>query len=164
MFVMYLHSRMFCTLAGMSSIPICAKIFYMQEHFFTLTDTIPPIFSVITKVWPHANRAVVTNNSTVIIEAVLIPSGICLPRTELLPSPFRTEFSMGSRSRRYRRSLRRHRRFLLSYRRFLRSYRRSLRRSAAAPSPIVARLAKHNKTLLNIVKHHETHAKHCDTS
>ena len=39
------------------------------------------------------------------------PSGICLPRTELLQSPFRTEFIMGSRSRRYRRSLRRHRRF-----------------------------------------------------
>ena len=30
--------------------------------------------------------------------------------------------------------------------------------------PIVARLAKHHKTLLNIVKHHETHVKHCDTS
>ena len=28
---------------------------------------------------------------------------------------------------------------------------------------IPARLAKH-KTLLNIVKHHETHVKHCDTS
>ena len=35
------------------------------------------------------------------------PSGIFLPGTELLQSPFRTEFSMGSRSRRYRRSLRR---------------------------------------------------------
>ena len=29
--------------------------------------------------------------------------------------------------------------------------------------PIVARLAKHHKTLLNIVKHHETHVKHCNT-
>ena len=55
------------------------------------------------------------------------PSGIFLPGAELLQSPFRTEFSMGSRSRRYRRSLRRHRRFLRNYRRFLRSYRRSLR-------------------------------------
>ena len=41
---------------------------------------------------------------------------------------------------------------------------RSLRRSADARSPIVARLAKHHKTLLNIVKHHETHVKHCKTS
>ena len=51
------------------------------------------------------------------------PSGIFLPGKELLQSPFGTEFSMGSRSRRYRRSLRRHRRFLRSYCRFLRSYR-----------------------------------------
>ena len=29
---------------------------------------------------------------------------------------------------------------------------------------IVAWLAKHHKTLLNIVKHHKTHVKHCDTS
>ena len=48
------------------------------------------------------------------------PSGIFLPGTELLQSPFRMEFSMGSRSRPYRRSLRRHRRFLRSYRRSLR--------------------------------------------
>ena len=69
-------------------------------------------------------------------------SGICLPGTELLQSPFRTEFSMGSRSWRYRRSLR--------------HYRQSLRRSAAVQSPIIARLTKHRTTLLNIVKHHET--------
>ena len=31
-------------------------------------------------------------------------------------------------------------------------------------TPIVARLDKHHKTLLNIVKHHETNVKHCDTS
>ena len=43
--------------------------------------------------------------------------------TELLQSPFRTEFSMGSLSRRYRQSLR-------CYRRFLQNYRRSLRRQA----------------------------------
>ena len=35
---------------------------------------------------------------------------------------------------------------------------------ADAATPIVARLANHHKTLLNIVKHHETHIKHCDTS
>ena len=39
---------------------------------------------------------------------------------------------------------------------------RFLRWLAAAKSPIVVRLAKHHKTLLNIVKHHETHVKHCD--
>ena len=38
------------------------------------------------------------------------------------------------------------------------------RMDAGAATPIVARLAKHHKTLLNIVKHHETHVKHCDTS
>ena len=38
------------------------------------------------------------------------------------------------------------------------------RTDAGAATPIVARLAKHHKTLLNIVKHHETHVKHCDTS
>ena len=56
----------------MSSIHMGAINFYMQEHFFTLADTIAPIFSVITKVWPRANRAVVTNNLIVIIKAVLI--------------------------------------------------------------------------------------------
>ena len=35
---------------------------------------------------------------------------------------------------------------------------------ADATPTIVKRLAKHHKTLLNIVKHHETHVKHCDTS
>ena len=89
------------------------------------------------------------------------PSGIFLPGTELLQSPFRTEFSKGSRSRRYRRSLRRHRRFLLSYRRSLRRCRDPWGDRRA---PIVARLARHQKTLLNIVKYHETHVKHCITS
>ena len=74
---------------------------------------------------------------------------------------------MGSRSRRYQRSLQCHCRFLRSYRRSLRPavLSRSLRRSAAADAatPIVAQLAKHYKTLLNIVKHHETHVKHCET-
>ena len=31
-------------------------------------------------------------------------------------------------------------------------------------TPIVVRLAKHHKTLLNMVKQHETHVKHCDPS
>ena len=115
--------------------------------------------------------------------AVIAPFGNCLPVTELLQSPFRTEFSMGSLSRRYRQSMRRHRRFLWSYRWSLGRYRRSLRRSAAArsPMPIVAWLTKHRKMLLNIVrhhetlwyimkrhellvKHHETLLKHCETS
>ena len=41
----------------------------------------------------------------------------------------------------------------------------AISRSAAARAPMafVARLAKHHKTLLNIVKHHETHVKHCET-
>ena len=34
---------------------------------FTLADTIAPIFTMITEVWPHANWAVVTNNLIVII-------------------------------------------------------------------------------------------------
>ena len=34
---------------------------------------------------------------------------------------------------------------------------------ADAATPIVARLAKHHETSLNIVKHHETHVKHCET-
>ena len=121
-------------------------------------------------------------------------SRICLPGTELLQSPFRTEFSMGSRSWRYRQSLRHHRRFLRSYRdpcgivAITASLLRSLQ-SCRDPCGIVlipeaiARLAKH-KTLLNIlkhyetcktlwyivkhceplVKHHETLLKHCETS
>ena len=84
----------------------------------------------------------------------VFPCQICLPGTELLQSPFRTELGLVSRSR--------------WYRRFLRSYRRFLRRCrdpwGDRRSPIIARLAEHHKTLLNIVKHHETHVKHCDTS
>ena len=34
---------------------------------------------------------------------------------------------------------------------------------ADAAMAFIARLAKHHKTLLNIVKHHETHVKHCKT-
>ena len=84
---------------------------------------------------------------------------IFLPGTELLQFPFMTEFSMGSRSRRYRRSLQCHRQFL-------RSYCQSLSQSAVADAatPIIERLAKHRKTLLNIVKHHERLVKHYDTS
>ena len=36
---MYLHARMFCALTHMSSIPMGAINFYMQELFFTLADT-----------------------------------------------------------------------------------------------------------------------------
>ena len=94
------------------------------------------------------------------------PFGICLPGTELLQSLFRMEFSMGSLSWRYRRSLRCLRRFLRSYRGSLWHCHGSLRQSVAAWSamPIIVRLAKHRKTLLNVVKHHETLVKHCDTS
>ena len=35
---------------------------------------------------------------------------------------------------------------------------------ADAAIPIVERLTKHCKTLLNTLKHHETVVKHCDTS
>ena len=34
-----LHARLFCALAHMSSIPMGAINFYMQERFFTLADT-----------------------------------------------------------------------------------------------------------------------------
>ena len=73
---MYLYARTFCTLAHMTSIPV--GVMYLHARTFsTLSDTIlyplwAPIFTVITEVWPSANRAVVTNNSTVIIEVVLI--------------------------------------------------------------------------------------------
>ena len=40
----------------------------------------------------------------------------------------------------------------------------SSRAVADAVTPIIARLPKHHKTLLNIVKPYETHVKHCDTS
>ena len=88
-----------------------------------------------------------------------VPFGNCLPGTELPQSSFKTGFIMGSLSRRYRQSLWRHRWFLWSYR-------RSLRRSAVVDVaiPIIARLTKHRKTLLNIVIHHETLVKHCDSS
>ena len=39
---MYLHARMFCALAHMSSIPTCAINFYMQERF--LHSLIPLLF------------------------------------------------------------------------------------------------------------------------
>ena len=53
------------------------NVFIDARMFFTLADMIlyllrPPIFKVIIEVWPHANRDVVTNNSTVIIKVVLI--------------------------------------------------------------------------------------------
>ena len=53
--VMYLHARTFCTYSDTILYPLRA-----------------PMFTVITEVWPRANRAVVRNNLTVIIEVVLI--------------------------------------------------------------------------------------------
>ena len=64
-----------CTLTQTSSIHMGAINLYLQEHFLhslIRPDLITPIFTVITKVWPRANQAVVTNNSTMIIEVVLI--------------------------------------------------------------------------------------------
>ena len=111
-----------------------------------------------------------------------IPFWNCLPGTELLQSLFRTQFSMGSLSQRYRRSPRRHRLFLWSYCRSAElslisaelsmisavlslipgALSWSLRWSAAPGLPIVAWLTKHCKTLLNIIKHYETLVKHCE--
>ena len=52
------------------------KIKFLLRLEFTPTGQIfnlqAPIFIMITEVWPHANQAMVTNNSTVIIEVVLI--------------------------------------------------------------------------------------------
>ena len=74
--VMYLHARTFSALAHTTSIPVGAMYLHART-FCTLSDTIlyplwAPIFTVRTEVWPCANQAVVTNNSTVIIEVVLI--------------------------------------------------------------------------------------------
>ena len=122
MFAMYLHARMFCTLAHMSSIPMgamseletclsqCSQtsfvtvddfialythlyVFYSHgcnkflhaRTFFTLADTIAPIFMVITQVRPRANQAVVTNNSTVIIKVMLIKAVLIEGFLYLLP-------------------------------------------------------------------------------
>ena len=39
----------------------------MQEHFLRIAaDTIAPILTVLIEVWPRANRAMVTNNWTVL--------------------------------------------------------------------------------------------------
>ena len=73
--------------------------------------------------------------------------------TELLQFPFRTEFSMGSLSLRYRRSLR-------SYRDPWGDRRSPMKRCRS----FITRLTKNHKTLLHIVKHHETLVKHFDTS
>ena len=63
---MYLHARMFCTLANTTSIPVGAMYLHSRT-FCTLSDMIlypwlAQIFTVITEVWPPDNRAVVTNN------------------------------------------------------------------------------------------------------
>ena len=91
---MYFYARLFWTLAYMSCIPMgamyftCKNILYTCSYDFytlgcdvfhartlcTFSDTIlyryrlwAPVFTVITEVWPSANRAVVTNNLTFII-------------------------------------------------------------------------------------------------
>ena len=62
-----------CTLTHTSSILMGAINFYMQEHFLhsLLTRSrqflpIAPILTMLTKVWPRANWAMVTNNLTVL--------------------------------------------------------------------------------------------------
>ena len=67
---------------------------------------------------------------------------------------------MGSRSRRYRRSLRCHRRFLQSYRRFLLSYHRSRRHCG---DPRGDRRRRSLRDSLNIIKHSKTSWNTCKT-
>ena len=57
-----------CTISYIFYSHGCNK-FLNVRTFFTLTDTITPIFTVITEVWQHANWAGVTNNSTMIIKS-----------------------------------------------------------------------------------------------
>ena len=102
------------------------------------------ISNSVTHLWSYTNSAIPNISGN--------PSGICLPRTELLQSLFRMEFSMGSLLRRYRRSLRHHCQFLWSYRQSLRNYFRSLRRLAAT-----RRRCRSLRDSLNIVKLHEIH-------
>ena len=75
----------FVTVDDFIALYTCSYVFYFHgcnvfihaTTFFTLADTIlyplsAPIFFVITKVWPCANRAMVTNNSTMLIKVMLI--------------------------------------------------------------------------------------------
>ena len=70
----------FVTVDDFIALYSCSYVFYshgcnkflLARTFFTLTDMIAPIFTLITEVCPRANRAVVTNNSAVIIEVMLI--------------------------------------------------------------------------------------------
>ena len=93
------------------------------------------------------------------------PSGICLAGAKLLQSPFnfKTEFSMGSRSQRHRRSLQRHRRFLWSYCRSLRHCRNpcSVVTIPAASRSLSWRRSLHDS--LNIIKHTKTSWNTCKT-
>ena len=74
----YLHARMFCTLAHTSSIPFpwvqcnytCKNVFY--THWYDLLPIVCTNFYLDNLSLAHANRAMVTNNLTVIIEVVLI--------------------------------------------------------------------------------------------
>ena len=53
---------------------------------------------IIKKVHCHSGNDL-TVPGRKIPKGATVPSGICLPETELLQSPFRTEFSIESRSR-----------------------------------------------------------------
>ena len=64
---LYTHSYVFYSIG--------AKNLYMQEHFLHSLLIRPhqflpiaPILTMLTEVWPHANRAMVTKNSTVLTE------------------------------------------------------------------------------------------------
>ena len=97
-----------------------------------------------------------------------LPSGICLPGTELLKSPFRRSLAWDH----VRADIDDPCDVIANFSGFISdpccvvAIPEAIggRAVADAATPIVARLAKHHKTLLNTVKHHETHVKHCDTS
>ena len=112
------------------------------------------------------------------ISSVLLlhsPSGICLPGTELLQSSFKTEFTMGH----FRCDIDDPGGVIADFCGVLADPCGVIpdpcsvvmiheviggRAVVDAATPVIARLAKHHKTLSNIVKHHETLVKHCDTS
>ena len=79
-------------------------------------------------------------------DSITVAFGNCLPGTELLLSPFRMEFSMGSR-------LRRHCWSLLRHRRFLRSYRQSLQRCRDPWGDWRPCSRRSLRDSLNIIKH-----------
>ena len=46
----------------------CNKFLHARTFFTLAADTIAPILTVLTEVWPRANRAMVINNLTVLTE------------------------------------------------------------------------------------------------